>query len=104
MRDGFGQDNMRDALRFLDDLRYINKEVRRLIYRAASLTQEEITDLSRLVEKQARMVEQEPIYFSARERFRIDEERLTAMLLLREAIKFLKEIDPETKIALPGGP
>lgn len=91
MRNHYGQSDAREALGFLEELRATNRKMVRILDKLPSIGREETSELSHLLRAQRRLMERNPRFHSAEERFEIDKEKFTAMHLMQRSMKFLRE-------------
>lgn len=90
LRDDSGHSILSESERLIEELRSTSEKMGRILDGRPWISHKEIGELSRLSEIQARLLEQNPRFCSAEERFRIDAEKLHAMNLLQLAEKFLE--------------
>jgi hypothetical protein len=102
MRNGFGQRAAGESLHFLYDLRDANERIDRILRRLPSLSGEDIAELSDLLRTQRELLERNPRFHSADERFETDQEKFTAMHLMQRGIKAVREYSLRNRGAQPG--
>jgi hypothetical protein len=102
MRNGLGYKNISESQDFLHKIQSNNEKIGHILEQVPQTDRAKIAELRKLAREQSELIEQNPRFSSAEERFKIDQEKFNAMHLLQRCIRFLRDQDLKTRGAQQG--